>query len=188
MAKTRATTAPDPPRNTLTGNRNSPGYVKPRTTFTYPGPRERPLVLSLRLHLWDLCSPHWTWTGDRWTNGNSWLRPVPTSALEAQLVYDHGGRVGLVVRERTSVQGTGAVDHEPAMVADVGAAVAQAHTSAGEYLTIQLQPDHVRLMAGPFGTAPLYLARRGDVLHGSWHLPDLRPFIYTDEQIGRAHV
>jgi asparagine synthase (glutamine-hydrolysing) len=144
-------------------------------------------VLSLRLHLWDLCSPHWTWTGDRWTSGNSWLRPVPTPALNARLVCDHDGRVGLVVRERTSAKSAiKSVDHEPVTVADVGVVVARAHTSVGEYLTVELQPNRVRLSAGPFGTAPLYLARRGDVLHGSWHLPDLRTFIYTDELLDRA--
>ena len=144
-------------------------------------------MLSLRLHLWDLCSPHWIWSGDRWTNGNSWLRPVPTPALDAQLIYDHNSRVGLVVWERTSVRcATRPVDHEPAMVADVGAVVARAHASTGEYLTVLLEPGGVRLAAGPFGTAPLYLVRRGDVLHGSWHLPDLRTFIHPDELLDRA--
>jgi asparagine synthase (glutamine-hydrolysing) len=144
-------------------------------------------VISLRLHLWDLCYPHWTWTGDRWTNGNSWLHPVITPAVDAQLVYDHNGRVGLVVRERLGGQSAiKSVDHEPAMVADVGAVVAQAQSWAGEYMIVELQPDRIRLTAGPLGTAPLYLTQGSAVLLGSWHLPDIRTLIHSDELLDRA--
>jgi asparagine synthase (glutamine-hydrolysing) len=34
-----------------------------------------------------------------------------------------------------------------------------------------------RVSAGQWGTAPLYLARGGDALHGTWSLPDLSPLV-----------
>lgn len=144
-------------------------------------------MLSLRLHLWDLCSPHWKWTGERWTNGNSWLRPVPTPTLEARLVSDRDGRVAVTVRERVGVQpAAGPTDHQPVDVADVRTAIARTHASTGEYLTVLLEPGGVRLAAGPFGTAPLYLAERHGVLLGSWHLPDVRAIVRADELLDRA--
>jgi hypothetical protein len=144
-------------------------------------------MLSLRLRLWDLCSPHWNWTDERWTNGSSWLRPVPTPALDARLVHDRSGRVGVVVRERVGAKDANdPVGHQPVTVADVRAITTQAHASGGDYLTVLLEPGGVRLAAGPFGTAPLYLAERHGVLLGSWHLPDIRVVVRTDELLDRA--
>jgi hypothetical protein len=146
-------------------------------------------VLSLRLHLWDLCSPHWTLTDGRWTNGNSWLRPVPAPALDARLVHDPSGRVAVVIRERPGTrQTTDFVDLEPSVVADARTIIAGVHASTGEYLTILLEPGGVHLAAGPFGTAPMYLAERGGVLLGSWHLPDVRAIVRPDQLLDRAVV
>jgi asparagine synthase (glutamine-hydrolysing) len=141
-------------------------------------------VLSLRLHLWDLCSIRWIWTEDRWTNGNSWLRPVSTPALRTRLVHDQSGRAAFVIQERSEASLT--ADHEPSQVNDVHTVVARVHASSGEYLTVLLEPGGVRLTAGPFGTAPLYLAQRRDLLLGSWHLPDVRALIRPDELLNRA--
>lgn len=56
----------------------------------------------------------------------------------------------------------------------------------GESLTVEMQRGEVRITAGPYGTAPVYLATAGKVLEGSWHLPDLRHHLSPDRLVDRA--
>lgn len=144
-------------------------------------------MLSLRLRLNELCSPSWSWRGGRWTNGDNSIRPVESPALVSRLIYDQTGRAAVITCEHTgALVPRVSADRQPVVVADVRAAVDQAHAVSGDYLTIDLQPERAVLTAGPFGTAPLYLTARGDVLLGSWHLPDLAPFVQADNLVDRA--
>jgi asparagine synthase (glutamine-hydrolysing) len=146
-------------------------------------------MLSFQLHLADLVTPSWSWTGERWASGRSWIKPVMTPALEWGLASDPSGAVCVVVRERRgeAVHRT-TPTFEPMQVAHVGATIDNVHTHQGDYVTVEMRPGRVRVTAGPIGTAPVYLAPGEDELAGSWSLPDLRAYLSLDRLCSRAVV
>ncbi|WKX70537.1 asparagine synthase-related protein [Streptomyces sp. XD-27] len=117
-------------------------------------------MLSLRIRLEDLKSANWRWSTDQWTNGASWIKPVASSVLTRTLVNNHGHRCTVTVEER----------------------------KAGErdFTTVAMEQGRVRLSAGVFGTAPLYLMAVGDELHGAWDLAQLRPYLRTGRVVPRT--
>lgn len=141
-------------------------------------------MLTLRLHLRDTCSPTWTWTEHAWASGDSWIRPISSSALVSSLHRDHAGRTAVLIRERT-------VSHTrdelvPAVVSDVNDLGARFQASTREFLVVCWEPGRVSVNTGSIGTAPLLLAAHGELLAASWHLPDLASFACIDRPLGRA--
>lgn len=146
-------------------------------------------MLSLRLHLADLSNPSWSWTADRWVNGESWIKPLVNPALDYKLAYDISGRACAVVRERHGSLASDILDAPGTFpVMDAGTVVSAAHSWPGEHITVEMHPRQVRIAAGPFGTAPLYLTQCSGVLVGSWNLPDLRPYLTPTKLLDRAVV
>jgi asparagine synthase (glutamine-hydrolysing) len=143
-------------------------------------------VLSLRLRLRDLRSANWSWSGDRWLTAHSVIRPISTPALASTLWIDNTGHGGLLIQEHTGTDRPSDGQMRPRVVADVGQALTRAAPANGEYLRICWEPGRVALNTGPLGTAPLLLSARGDVLVGSWHLPDLMPMLSLDRLLDRA--
>ena len=105
----------------------------------------------------------WSWDGRRWTCGDSWIEPYDHPALERR---DDDGH--FTVRERVSGSGGTELTDWPADVVDV-----------------QLDGGLVRIDAGCHGVAPLYLTARNGVLHGSWDLFDLRPYLDAGALVDR---
>lgn len=146
-------------------------------------------MLSLRLRLDDLSSSSWTWIGERWTTGDSWLVPFTGRAVASQLVRDPTGQVALAIQERTDPPSTHGHDrHHVEVVADIDTVISRARTGVGDYLTVRLAPGRVDVAAGPGGVAPLYLVAGDGLLLGSWHLPDLGPLVRPDRLLDRAVV
>lgn len=146
-------------------------------------------MLSLRLRLPELRSTTWTWQADRWTNGGSFVRPWSHPAVTARLVWDRQGRVVVVLSERARTA-TAATpdDRQPHLVPDVQAVAQQFEHSPGNWATVQMEPGRVAMVCGPGGTAPLFLAARGELLMGSWDLMDLRPLLSPNRLLDRAVV
>lgn len=141
-------------------------------------------MLTARLHLRDAGSSAWTWTGHGWSSGDSWIRPLSNSVLESSLHRDHAGRTAVVVQERAASHPRDS--RLPAVVPDATRLVPLSQSCLREFLVVWWEPGRVQVRAGPFGTAPLLLATRGDLLAASWHLPDLASYIHTDQPLGRA--
>lgn len=147
------------------------------------------MMLSFRICLDDLSNPSWSWSKDRWLNGGSWIRPLVNPLLEWQLAYDDSGQACVVVRERDGSGASGVFDgavvhHVP----DIGVVVESMRSSSGEYAAVEMRPGWARVSAGQFGTAPLYLAERADVLAGSWNLVDLHDYLDPARLLDRAVV
>lgn len=130
-------------------------------------------MLSFRLCEQDLGNP-WAWQGNRWVTGTSWIEPFTNPVLEHALARDEAGRVLVLVRERC-----GSVAELPVPMPGVfGVRNCErlrdaVMTARGEFLLLEISPGRrVRLTAGPYGTAPLYLgasrSRNGNLLEGSW--------------------
>jgi hypothetical protein len=116
-------------------------------------------VLSFHLRMTDVTAGDWQWAGDRWTCGQSWIRPAPVAVLNAELVPGEGGTC-VLVRENKF----GEADHT----------------------SLLMRLDEVQVSCGAFGTAPLLLVAEGEVLHGSWDLADLRPYMPVERLNPRA--
>ncbi|WP_019812214.1 asparagine synthase-related protein [Saccharomonospora halophila] len=65
-----------------------------------------------------------------------------------------------------------------------------ADNARGDTLILDLRPGQATVTAGVGGTAPLYLAADGEVLHGTWDLPALRHLLrhsrIRDRAVARA--
>lgn len=115
-------------------------------------------MLKLRIAL-DAAAGPWTWSGRRWTNGASWVEPYAHPAV--QHVITGEDRPVLVVRERCP--GADEVPHDDAW--------------PGDWVSVEPAEDGLWLRAGAAGVAPVYLIARDGVLHGSWDVTDLRPYV-----------
>ncbi|MCX9192960.1 asparagine synthase [Carbonactinospora thermoautotrophica] len=124
-------------------------------------------MLSFRLRLTGLGRDRWRWDTDRWTSGESWIKPFAHPALERSLVHNGAQGACVVVRE--------------------SAVVRESHAE-GEFIRVELRPGRVRITAGLHGTAPVYLTAAGDLLEGSWYLPDLRHACTAGRLLDRAVV
>ncbi|MFE1770520.1 asparagine synthase [Streptomyces sp. NPDC059008] len=117
-------------------------------------------MLSLRLRLADLASPNWQWSNDRWVSGDSWIKPAGSAALASKLVATEAHHFTASVQERKEGE--------------------------AEFTALDMRPRRVRLTAGVFGTAPLYLMATGDELRGEWDLSELRSRLRTDRLVPRV--
>jgi hypothetical protein len=137
-------------------------------------------VLAFHLARADLCGPPWRWDGDR-CRRDSWIAPLAHPLLEHGLLVGVG-RILVWTRERTepaaTVPGcTAGTDDER---------IQRIKATDGEYLIIQLDRDTVRIHAGPYGTAPLYLAAGDRALDGSWDITTLRNHCRADHLVDRV--
>ncbi|HEY0639946.1 MAG TPA: asparagine synthase-related protein [Pseudonocardiaceae bacterium] len=98
------------------------------------------------------------------TNGVSWLRPLTTPMLEIEW-SGWGAGVRLLVRERRS---------------EMVSALSR------DWVEVRVSPGTVRFEAGAGGTAPLYLASVGGVVHGTWNLPDVCRQVRADDLLDRV--
>ena len=141
----------------------------------------------------------WRRAGSRWVSGAGWVEPFANPALET-VMSQGDGRVVWAVRERVTDRPE-ADDAGPVRMERVSPAelVEQTRRWPGEYVLLELLvpgldtatgagivPDTVsgvvgvggaaelRVEAGCWGTAPVYLSEVGGVLHGSWDLEDHR--------------
>jgi asparagine synthetase B (glutamine-hydrolysing) len=91
----------------------------------------------------------WDWHAQCWRSESSWVDPVRSPALQVEPSLAGGG-TKLIVRETRP---------------------------DGDFTELALGPDGtVRLVAGPLGIAPLYVAASDERLIGSWDPADLAPF------------
>lgn len=159
----------------------------PGSSHVLANPGKAPPMLSLRLRLAELRSTTWRWQADGWTNGGSEIRPFQHPAVAARLVWDRQGRVVAIVQERTRAASADAPnDMQPHLVPDARTVARQCERSPGNWMTVQMEPGRVAVACGAGGTAPLYLATRGDLVLGSWDLLELRPVLSPDRLLARA--
>ena len=123
-------------------------------------------MLKLQIALDDAGGP-WRWDGRRWCRGASWVEPYDHPALERQGDDREVGGV-FTVRERVP---RGHSDGLPDWPADV--------------IAVSIEAGQVRLSAGAYGVAPLYLTEQAGVLYGSWDLLDLRTHIDPCDLVDR---
>lgn len=108
----------------------------------------------LRFEIYRVDIPgRWSWRDGGWSCGSSWIEPVQSPALRIDaFLADHGAT--MTIREARA---------------------------RGDYVEMTLSADGVmRVVAGPVGVAPLYLATDGSRLTGSWDPADLAPFASVD--------
>ncbi|MEU3771590.1 asparagine synthase-related protein, partial [Amycolatopsis keratiniphila] len=136
-------------------------------------------MLSFRLALNAGADPAWRWDTDRWRRGDSWIHPVVHPALRHD-IDDCPGATTILVRDAaTQLTLPEATTHKPSADGVGGA-------ERGDALLLRIQPGRITLTAGIGGTAPLYLAVDGDILHGSWDLPALRHLTQRSSLLDRA--
>ena len=117
-------------------------------------------MLSLRLRRPDLLKPEWKWQGVRWTSGQSWIEPADVSTLVLEVNDDQAPRVSVRIREWKR--------------------------NEADFISLTMEPGAVRLSAGVFGTAPLFLVEEAGELHASWDLTALRPRLRVDSLVPRV--
>ncbi|KOG90393.1 asparagine synthase [Streptomyces varsoviensis] len=116
----------------------------------------------MRLCLADLDRPYWLFREGRWVSGASWIKSASVPVLGTEFDDDQYPSVTFTVKE---CKGAGAVF---------------------DFVTVTVRPGEVRVSAGLFGTAPVYLVAIGDVLHASWDLAELYPHIRADRLVARV--
>jgi asparagine synthase (glutamine-hydrolysing) len=108
-------------------------------------------MLSMSLRLDDLHEPKWSPAGGRWISGESWIEPANVSTLAMEVNDNQAPRVRVRVKE--------------------------CKRDSADFVELLMEPGQVRLAAGVFGTAPLYLTEKAGELHASWDLAVLRPHL-----------
>ncbi|MFE5565087.1 asparagine synthase-related protein [Amycolatopsis japonica] len=136
-------------------------------------------MLSFRLALNAGIDPTWDWDTDRWRCGDSWIQPVVHPALRHN-IDDRPGVTTIVVRDAVTQPTPPETPNHYRGTGDVAGA------ERGDSLLLRIQPGRITLTAGIGGTAPLYLAVDGDILHGTWDLPALRHLTRRSTLLDRA--
>ncbi|MYU51874.1 asparagine synthase [Streptomyces kasugaensis] len=129
----------------------------------------------IKLRLTPYASTVWAWNGRRYVtaDGTSEIAPYDHPLVEHVAVTD-GSRTLLVVRER--VAGREAPDPAPRDVTpgEFEEARTLAEQWPTDYVLVETAPgDPCRVVAGPGGVAPLYVAHDRTSLYGSWDMADL---------------
>ena len=126
-----------------------------------------------------------SWAGDRWESGQTWIRPFHHPALE-QIACTDGKSSLLAVRERASGRGSERADARanPQLVPS-GTYDEMKKSILNwplEYCVIERAPDgSFQISSGQWGTAPVYVAESAGRLHGSWSFVDLTPHASLDD-------
>ncbi|MFI7114916.1 asparagine synthase-related protein [Amycolatopsis sp. NPDC049868] len=136
-------------------------------------------MLSFRLALNAGAAPAWRWDTDRWRRGDSWIQPVVHPALRHD-IDDRPGATTILVRDAANLLTPPETTNHTC--GNDGVAGAE----RGDALLLRIQPGRITLTAGIGGTAPLYLAVDGDILHGTWDLPALRHLTRRSSLLDRA--
>lgn len=137
------------------------------------------MLTSLRLRPHD-SSGRWQWRQNQWRSGESWIEPVVHPLLETIVVSD-GTRRFITVRERwgDTTNDSHSASHA-GHTQDYEHRLETARTWPLEFVLIEFdEHEPCRLTAGQWGTAPIYLHAAAGVLHGSWSLDALRPYMST---------
>lgn len=128
----------------------------------------------------------WSRDGACWRAGACWVRPWRHPLLDEQLWTD-GARVVVAVWERDTTASTVSVDLRiPNVPLLVAAQSLQQRVQAVlewplEFALLDMRSGgEVRLTAGEWGTAPIYVAETDGVLRGSWSMPDLSAAMSLD--------
>lgn len=129
----------------------------------------------LRLAVRPYGDTHWRWDGIRYvtSDGRSTIAPYPHEAVESVAIADEH-RAMIVVRERLSGQTRVSPETNKVTPEAYDRAKSLAITWPADYVLLETA-DHspVRVTAGPYGTAPLYLTEAYPYLYASWDLADL---------------
>ncbi|WP_242905652.1 asparagine synthase-related protein [Actinomadura terrae] len=133
----------------------------------------------LTIRLTPYTSTTWSWTATTYITDDQTSQVTPFShpMLEHLAVTD-SVRTFITVRERIAGRRPAAPD--PRIVGST--AYDQARSLAtqwpADFVLVETRPGHpVEVLAGAARTTPLYLAEGNGVLHGSWDMADLRPFV-----------
>ncbi|NEB36762.1 asparagine synthase [Streptomyces sp. SID14515] len=113
----------------------------------------------MRLRLADLRELRWRPEGGRWVNGESWIEPANVSTLVME-VRDETPRVRVTVKE--------------------------CKRGDADFVEVVMAAGEVRLTAGVFGTAPLFLVEKAGELHASWDVAELGPHLAADRLVPRV--
>ncbi|WP_026415492.1 asparagine synthase [Actinomadura oligospora] len=133
-------------------------------------------MLKLRITPTDMA---WTWNGTAYVTeaGGSEVTPF-THPLVEQIAAVDGTRTAIIVRERapgraaTSAAPVTVTPHELDEITD------QARQWPLDYILIETAPLRpVRITAGGVRSTPLFLSHQDGILHGSWDMADLRPYV-----------
>ncbi|RBQ18647.1 asparagine synthase [Spongiactinospora rosea] len=133
----------------------------------------------LTFRLTPYASANWAWTGTAYTTADQTSRIAPfIHPMLEHLAVTDGTRTLITVRERLSGRGPA----HPAPRAVEPRAYDQARSLAtrwpADVVLVETRSEHpVEVTAGAARTTPLYLAEDGGVLHGSWEMADLKPFV-----------
>ncbi|MFD9861653.1 asparagine synthase-related protein [Streptomyces alboflavus] len=129
----------------------------------------------IKLRLTPYADNSWTWDGHRYVtaDGTSEVTPYEHPMVEHTAITD-GRRTLLLVRERVTGRPLSAPGPQTAPAVAVDKARALVEQWPADHVLVETAPGlPVRVSAGPFGTAPLYVAHDGTSLHGSWDMADL---------------
>lgn len=124
------------------------------------------------------CRSHWWWDGPRVVSGRSWIEPFRSPALESVFITGPSGTL-IAARERMAGRVAAPFETLPGQGSsrsfDDYAFLRQEIVEWPlEFLLVEVVDDNqITFTAGRFGTAPVYVLRKRQVLHGSWSLPDL---------------
>lgn len=130
------------------------------------------LKLAVSSHL---PSTGWTWANGRYASDSSWVEPFTHPSLEHFAATDTVNFY-LCIRERDSRKDSlfppyGGVE---LLESDTyRMSVDAAKEWPLDFILVEINRTGVRVSAGTWGSAPIYLSDIDGTLHGSWHLPDL---------------
>ncbi len=133
-------------------------------------------MMKFALDLAD-CRSTWRWEGPRIAAGRSWVEPFANPALESILI---NGPSSTLIVTRECMAGTNSAPAKRISMSYCDRS--DLYTSMRretmewplEFFLIELgSDDGIILATGRYGTAPVYVLRGRQVLHGSWSLPDL---------------
>ncbi|MFD9124665.1 asparagine synthase-related protein [Kitasatospora sp. NPDC059571] len=116
----------------------------------------------------------WSWHGNRWHCGASWIEPY-RHPLTEQVALTDGTRIVLASAARRSSARPSRPEVAVVSPGDYDIALGEVRDLHDDWTTLEFQPgQRVRLAIGTACTVPQYLAVEDGVLHGSWDLANLR--------------
>jgi hypothetical protein len=134
-------------------------------------------MMKFALDLAD-CRSDWRRDGARIVSGRSWIEPFRSPALESVFIVGPSSTL-IATRERLTGRVSAPAEALPLRSScrnldDYASQRRETIEWPLEFLLVEVRADNqIAVTAGRFGTAPVYVLRNRQVLHGSWSLPDL---------------
>lgn len=131
----------------------------------------------------------WTWDAGRYSNASSWVEPYNHPSLETLAATDSASTL-ICIRERanTSPAVGSAVQQLPDRIA-FDRLQREVSSWPLDFILVCIEDGHVRILAGSWGTAPIYITVNGDTIVGSWRITDLAQRIdrrqFLDREVAR---